>query len=69
MTCIIVAGILVIAALIGGTVFGRKYEQKVLAKSLAEFSVLDQEARGLVHRAWEHLGEGIKAELTKLLRR
>ncbi len=69
MTCVIIAGILVVAGSIGGVIFGRKYEQKVLAKSLAEFSVLDQEARGLVHRAWEHLGEGIKAELTKLLRR
>jgi len=52
-----------------GTIWGRKLEQKAVAKALAGFAVLDADARSLVNRTWAFLSHGTKAELTKLLGR
>jgi isoaspartyl peptidase/L-asparaginase-like protein (Ntn-hydrolase superfamily) len=49
-----------------GVFIGRKYEQKIVAKVLSEFSRVDQDARSLVSRIYSRLTSGVKAELDKL---
>jgi len=56
----------ILAAFAAGVVFGRKYEQKVLAKVLSEFSRVDEDARSLVSRIYSRLTSGVKAKLDKL---
>ena len=49
-----------------GQMYGRKVEQKAVAKVLSEFAAVDQEARSLVMRCWSRLADGVKAELKKI---
>jgi hypothetical protein len=62
------AGIAVTAVVCfaAGVVFGRKYEQKIVAKVLAEFARVDSQAKGLVNRCYTYLSNGLKAELKKV---
>ncbi len=62
----ITALVCLVVGIIAGQVYGRKVEQKAVAKILSEFAAVDQEARSLVMRCWSRLANGVKAELKKL---
>lgn len=55
-----------VASFVAGIVVGRKYEQKAVAKVLAEFSRVDADAKSLVNRCYLYLSNGIRSELKKL---
>lgn len=59
--------VLFVVVFVAGVVFGRRYEQKAVAKVLADFSRVDQQAKNLVNRCYTFLSNGVKAELQKLL--
>ena len=59
----IVTGVVALGA---GIYLGSKYEQRVVAKALAEFSKLDSQAKSLVDRARSYVSKGVRAELAKL---
>ena len=52
--------------IIAGQLYGRKVEQKAVAKILSEFAQVDQDARSLVMRCYSRLANGVKSELKKL---
>jgi phage-related minor tail protein len=52
-----------------GQIYGRRVEQKLVAKTLSGFAAVDQDARSLVNRCYLSLSDGIKRELDKLLKR
>ena len=62
----------VIVGLVIGVIYAvqvRSSEHKAVAKTLAQFAAVDQEARSLVMRCYRHLADGIRKELDRLLPR
>jgi len=54
-------------AFAAGVFVGRKYEQKIVAVTLAEFAKVDAEAKSLVNRCYRYFTGGVQAKLKKLL--
>ena len=68
------AGLIVglLTGLVIGVIYAvqvRSSAHKAVAKTLAEFAAVDQDARSLVMRCYRHFADGIRKELDRLLPR